>query len=84
MHTKMGKWVVNKNGICYPRKSTCSTTAKKRKIGRRNDLSPSSSNTLNDICDEQRVMNSNINNLIEMMERRNLISPMVSSKDDDD
>ena len=41
------------------------------------------SNSYNEICDEKRNMDVKINMLIEKMERKNLISPMASSEDDD-
>lgn len=51
---------------------------------RRNDLPRSSSTTLNDLLDDQRVMHPKINKIIEKMEKINLMSPIVSSEDDDE
>lgn len=53
----------------------------RRKREQRN-THPSSSN--NEIWDDQRKMNSKINMLVEIMERRNLISIMASSEDNNE
>lgn len=83
MHTIIGKVDVSKIGYVIQGKELVSLPPRRARQRRKNDLSPSSSNTLNDVCDDQRTINAKINKFIERIERRKLILPMASSEGDD-
>lgn len=84
MNTNIGKAVVSKMGRVIQGKELVMIPPKRAMKQRNNDLPPSSSNSLNEMHDEQREMNESINKLIKIIEKRNLIYPMASSEDDND
>lgn len=84
VHTKIGKKVIRKMGFSIQEGKLVPQPPRRARQRRNNNLSPSSSNTLIDIQDEKKEMNTNIDKLFRRMEKRNPISPMVSSKDVDD
>lgn len=83
MHTKIWQVAISKMGYTIQGREGFPLPRRRGRQWRNNDLPPSSSITSNDIHNEQREMNGKFNKLVQRMERRNLISPTFSSKDDD-
>lgn len=81
IHSKIEKGILSKMGYTIQGRETVALPLRRGRQKRNNDPPPSSSHILNGIPDDKREIHSKIEKLIKKMEKLNLISLMVSSKD---